>query len=72
MRTSEKSGPSLYQNAPMLPYAKGLVFNDNGECQDIAMNSQSEEKEPFAPAKAPGSQIPHNHSQDTKTNHRNR
>jgi hypothetical protein len=50
----------------------GLVFNDNGECQDIAMNSQSEEKEPFAPAKAPGSQIPHNHSQDTKTNHRNR
>jgi hypothetical protein len=26
------------------------VFNDNGECQDIAMNSHSGEKEPFAPA----------------------
>jgi len=56
----------------MLPYAKGLVFNDNGECQDIAINSHSGEKEPFAPAKAPGGQIPHNHSQDTKTNNRNR
>ena len=66
--------PRSTRMLPCYPILKGvgLVFNDNAECQDIAMNSHGGEKEPFAPAKAPGSQIPHNHSQDTKTNNRNR
>ena len=39
LRRSEKWGPSLHQNAAMLPY--WLVFNNNGERIAIAMNSHS-------------------------------